>query len=101
VPGGAYRVAFPAIPATLTGAVVSFRPGDSLEFGWAWDGEADNPPSTVLVSVAPRAAASDSTVLTIEHGPHGDNEAGQTARTEHREGWEYFLPRLVETLTGT
>jgi uncharacterized protein YndB with AHSA1/START domain len=93
VPGGRYRVAFPAIPAELTGRVVSYVPGSMLRFSWAWDGEDWRPASTVTVSVR-LADASDASVLTIEHGPHGDDGAGRKAHAEHWEGWEFFLPRL-------
>lgn len=104
VPGGDYTVRFPAIPATLTGKVVAYAPGESLEFSWAWDGEADIPPSTVVVTAAPAPGepghGSGETVLTIEHGPHAGDEAGQAARAEHREGWQFFLPRLAQAVQG-
>jgi len=92
VAGGRYTVSFPKIPARMTGHVVSYAPGRSLEFSWAWEGE-DEPPSTVTVRAEP-ADAGGSTVLTVEHGPHGDDETGRKAHAEHREGWGYFLPRL-------
>ena len=92
VAGGKYSVSFPKVPARLAGRVIRYAPGRSLEFSWAWDGD-DEPPSTVTVRVQWRAG-DQSTVLTIEHGPHGEDEAGQTAHALHWEGWEYFLPRL-------
>jgi uncharacterized protein YndB with AHSA1/START domain len=94
-PGGDYIVDFAAIGARLTGRVLSLEPGQSLEFTWSWN---DNPPdSTVLVTVAV-GPDSNSTLLTLKHGPHGDDEAGREAHQEHWEGWEYFLPRLVAQL---
>lgn len=93
VPGGQYSVAFAAIPAVMTGHVVSYVAGGTLEFSWAWAGENWRPASTVTVSAQP-ADDADTTVLTIEHGPHPDDEAGRTAHAEHVEGWEFFLPRL-------
>jgi uncharacterized protein YndB with AHSA1/START domain len=92
VPGGEYSVGFPAIPARLAGQVLSYQPGRSLEFSWAWEGE-DEPPSTVRVTVH-REVSDGSIVLTITHGPHEDDEPGRTAHQLHREGWEHFLPRL-------
>jgi uncharacterized protein YndB with AHSA1/START domain len=97
VPGGHYTVSFPKIPARMVGNVVSYVPGRSLEFSWAWDGE-DEPPSTVTVKAEP-ADAGGSTVLTVEHGPHGEDEAGRKAHSEHWEGWEFFLPRLPDAVS--
>jgi uncharacterized protein YndB with AHSA1/START domain len=98
VAGGRYTVSFPKIGARMVGHVLSYVPGMSLEFSWAWDGE-DEPPSTVTVRADP-AGAGGSTVLTVEHGPHGEDEAGRKAHTEHWEGWEYFLPRLPAAVSG-
>ena len=38
------------------------------------------------------------TELTVLHGPHGQGAAEQAARSDHREGWEYFLARLGQLL---
>jgi uncharacterized protein YndB with AHSA1/START domain len=90
VPGGEYCVSFPAVPARLTGLVRSYKPGELLEFSWAWEGE-EEPPSTVRVTVQPDGSQ---TLLRIDHGPHEDDEPGRTAHRLHWEGWEYFLPNL-------
>ncbi|HEY2075431.1 MAG TPA: SRPBCC domain-containing protein, partial [Streptosporangiaceae bacterium] len=98
VPGGQYSVNFPKIPARLVGRVITYAPGRSLEFSWAWDGE-DEPPSAVTVRVEP-ADDGCSTVLTVEHGPHAPDQAGQKAHALHWEGWEYFLPRLPAAVSA-
>lgn len=98
VTGGRYTVSFPKIPARMVGRVVTYVRGRSLEFSWAWEGE-DEPPSTVTIRAEP-AAAGSSAVLTVEHGPHGEDEAGRKAHAEHWEGWEYFLPRLPAAVSG-
>jgi uncharacterized protein YndB with AHSA1/START domain len=72
---------------------VSYVPGSMLRFSWAWAGENSRPASTVTV-FAQWADGADGTLLTIEHGPHADDDAGQAAYAEHWAGWEYFLPRL-------
>jgi uncharacterized protein YndB with AHSA1/START domain len=95
-PGGQYSVSFPAIGARLAGQVLRYESGRLLEFSWGWDGE-DGPPSTVVVRAEPGAAAG-SAVLTIEHGPHDDDEAGRIAHQEHWDGWEFFLPALPDVL---
>ncbi len=92
---GPYTVDFPAIPARLTGQVLSFDPGKSLEFSWSWD---EQPPdSTVKITTEP-GPEPNSVLLKLSHGPHSDDEAGRVAHAEHWEGWEYFLPRLVTEL---
>jgi hypothetical protein len=45
-------------------------------------------------SAADGAERGRETVLIIEHGPHADDDEGRTARAEHWEGWQHFLPRL-------
>jgi len=99
VPGGQYRVAFPAVPAELAGRVLGYVPGSVLRFSWAWAGEEERPASTVTVSAQP-ADGPDETVLTIEHGPHADDEAGRAAHAEHWAGWEFFLPRLAAAVAA-
>jgi uncharacterized protein YndB with AHSA1/START domain len=95
VEGAAYTVDFPAISATLTGHVLSFKKGRSLTFTWSWNN--DPPDSTVLITANP-GAEPDSTLLTLTHGPHGDDESGRLAHQEHWDGWQYFLPRLAGEL---
>jgi uncharacterized protein YndB with AHSA1/START domain len=100
-PGGRYSVWFAKVPARLVGRVVGHVPASMLAFTWGWEHESDEPERTVTVTVSgePSAAgASTSTVLTVEHGPHGEDEAGLSARASHREGWEFFLPRLAAVL---
>ncbi|HXB49995.1 MAG TPA: SRPBCC domain-containing protein [Streptosporangiaceae bacterium] len=98
VPGGQYSVSFPAIPARMAGQVVSYVPGRSLEITWAWD-DKERPATTVTVRVQ-WLAGDQSTELTIEHGPHYEDEGGRIAHAEHWEGWEYFLPRLPAAVAG-
>jgi uncharacterized protein YndB with AHSA1/START domain len=93
VPGGRYSVAFPAISARLEGRVLHYEPASMLRFSWAWAGEDGHPASTVTVSTE-QSGGPGGTLLTIEHGPHADDEAGRTAHDEHWAGWEFFLPRL-------
>jgi uncharacterized protein YndB with AHSA1/START domain len=97
VPGGEYTVAFPSIGSVLTGTVVSYHPAGSLEFSWSWDGSPPDSTVAVLVAAGP---ADGSAVVTIEHGPHADDEAGRTGHQEHWDGWQFFLPRLAAELGG-
>lgn len=99
VPGGPYTVRFAQLDRAMTGQVVRYEPGGVLEFTWAWDDEPAAVPRTVLVT-ATGGAGSGGAELTVVHGPHGGGPAEQAARAEHREGWEFFLPRLGELLAG-
>ncbi len=97
VTGGGYSVWFAAIPARLTGRVLHYLPGSSLAFSWAWEGDT-SPASTVTVTAVP--SSDGGSRLTIDHGPHADDDAGQHAHSEHWDGWEFFLPRLAAALVS-
>jgi uncharacterized protein YndB with AHSA1/START domain len=95
IESGPYTVDFPAIPARLTGQVLTFEPTRSLEFTWSWN---DDPPDSTVVITAEPGNEPDSVLVTLKHGPHQDDAAGRAAHQEHWEGWEFFLPRLVKEL---
>jgi uncharacterized protein YndB with AHSA1/START domain len=98
--GGPYIVRFAKLGQTMRGQVVDYEPGSRLEFTWAWDHEPGAAGRTVLVTVADAAGpdGDGGTDLTVLHGPHGEGAAEQAARSDHREGWEYFLARLGRLL---
>lgn len=89
---GPYLVHFPALDQTMTGSVRRYDPPERLEFSWGWAHQPEDPPRRVLVETGPGT-------LAIRHGPYSDDGAGRAARAEHREGWEFFLPRLAKLLT--
>ena len=76
-PGGTYRVGGIAGGATVVGEFVELDPPNHLVFTWGWEGDED---ATVLRLV------------------HRDLPSGQGAR--QMEGWEHFVPRLVEAAAG-
>ncbi len=96
-PGAAYTVSYPKLGRAMTGEVIAYVEASHLQFTWVWDDAPEDVKRTVLVSVVP-APDIDGTELTITHGPHALGEAESAARTEHREGWQYFLPRLAALL---
>jgi uncharacterized protein YndB with AHSA1/START domain len=93
--GGPYIVHFAKLGQTMRGRVVGYEPGSRLEFTWGWDHEPGAAGRTVLAAVA---EGDGGTELTVLHGPHGQGAAEQAARSDHREGWEYFLARLGQLL---
>jgi uncharacterized protein YndB with AHSA1/START domain len=97
--GGPYIVRFPRLGRAMTGEILGYEPPSHLEFTWSWEGEPTETRRTVLVTVTGETA-NGGTELAVTHGPHGDDAAERTARTEHREGWEYFLPRLAALVSG-
>ena len=97
-PGTPYTVTFTRLGRAITGEVVAYQPASHLEYTWQWDHEPEAVRRTVLVTVTPDDAGA-ATALTITHGPHGDGEAEAASRAEHREGWEFFLPRLAAQLS--
>jgi uncharacterized protein YndB with AHSA1/START domain len=92
--GGPYAVRFPGLGQTMAGQLLSYEPARFLEFTWGWEHESGAPRRAVAV----RVDGTRATVMTIEHGPYGDDEGEAAARAEHRAGWEYFLPRLASSL---
>ena len=66
VEGGPYTVDFPAIPAQLTGEVLTLEPG-KVEFTWSWDDEL--PDSTVLITAGPAAASRNSSAANTHPRP--------------------------------
>jgi len=91
---GAYIVHFAQLGQTMRGKVTSHVPGELLTFTWAWDHEPDIQGLVVTVRAVPTA---DGAQLELEHGPYTEATRGEAHG--HREGWEYFLPRLVDHLT--
>ena len=96
VPGGEYLARFPALGQTMIGVVEEYVPGHLLAFTWGWSHQPEAAGRYgVTVSVGPGAR------LELVHAPRAGVRvaADDPAPGEHREGWEYFLPRLAESLT--
>ena len=99
-PGGVYRVHFAPLGQTLNGVVESYQPGERLVFSWGWAHELDLAGRflvTVTVTARPDSAG---TTLALRHGPRpGAAVTPREGEIEgHLEGWEYFLPKLAETV---
>jgi uncharacterized protein YndB with AHSA1/START domain len=93
-PGGVFRVEFET-KDVARGEFVEIEPNRRLVFTWGWEGEGHPIPpgsSTVEVTLEPDG---EGTVVRLVHS--GLPEA---AVPRHAEGWDLFLPRLVE-VAGT
>jgi uncharacterized protein YndB with AHSA1/START domain len=91
-PGGLFRVEFEA-KDVARGEFLEIEPYRRIVFTWGWEGEGHPIPpgsSTVEVTLVPDG---DATVVRLVH--HGLPEA---AIPRHAEGWDLFLPRLVDAV---
>ena len=78
----------------MVGEFVEIDPPQRVVFTWGWEGDEEVPPGSSTVEVT-LTRDGDATVL---HRVQRDLPAGQGAR--HMEGWEHFVPRLVEAAAG-
>ncbi|MBI3648681.1 MAG: SRPBCC domain-containing protein [Actinobacteria bacterium] len=92
-PGGKYRVNVTG-KAVVAGEYVLVEPPRRVVFTWGWEGDPNVPPgsSTVEITLTPEG---DETVVTLTH-----RDLPEAAGPGHAEGWEHFLPRLVEAAEG-
>jgi len=95
-PGEPYVVSFPGVGRTMRGEVVAHEPERRFSFTWAWDHEPELPTYEVVVE----AAGGGPTSITITHGPYADDETGRAEAESHREGWEYYMPKLLAEVGG-
>jgi uncharacterized protein YndB with AHSA1/START domain len=97
-PGGMYRC--DVVPGhTALGSFVEVDPARRLVFTWGWepkaDGESSTPApggSTVEIELEP---SGEGTLLRFTHRNLTAEEA-----TSHGQGWDHYLPRLVEAAGG-
>ena len=92
--GGIYRVDMNGNDIAR-GEFVDVVPHSRIVFTWGWEGDGHPLPpgsSTVEITLTPDG---DSTVLVLKH--YGLNSEMQNA---HAEGWNHYLPRLVEASEG-
>jgi uncharacterized protein YndB with AHSA1/START domain len=89
-PGGVYRVQIDG-QNVARGEYVEIDPPRRIVFTWGWEDES-NPvrpgTSTVEIDLVPDG---DETIVRLTH-----SGLPVEAVTGHAEGWDFFLPRLVE-----
>ena len=93
-PGGILRVDINGRDIAK-GEIVEIVPPERVVFSFGWEGEGHPvPPGASTVEIM-LAEDGDGTILKLRH-------SGLTAEqaASHKEGWEHFLPRLVERAEG-
>ncbi|GAA1899672.1 SRPBCC family protein [Asanoa iriomotensis] len=92
--GGRYVAYFDRLDQTMRGTITALDPAaGTFAFTWSWDHEPELPGRRVDITVEPGA------VLQLAQGEY--DHASRIDRDEarsHREGWEFFLPKLVEAV---
>ena len=77
------------------GEIVEIVPNERIVFTFGWEGEGQAvPPGASTVEIA-LVRDGDGTIVRLKH-------SGLTAEqaTSHKEGWQHYLPRLVELAEG-
>ncbi len=93
-PGGALRVDINGRDIAK-GEIVEIVPSERIVFTFGWEGEGHPvPPGASRVEIT-LAEDGDGTVLRLRH-------SGLTSEqgASHKEGWEHFLPRLLDVAEG-
>lgn len=93
--GGLFRVEFNGRDV-VSGRYVEITPHSRVVFTWGWEGPASPLPpgaSTVEITLTADAAG---TLVHLRHSGLPTPEAVHS----HTEGWEHFLPRLVQAAEG-
>lgn len=74
------------------GTFTEIDPPNRVVFTWGWEGSAEVPPGSTTVSINLTVDGTD-TILELRHDGLPDD-----LRARHHEGWNHFLPQLVEQL---
>ena len=95
--GGPYVARFEGLDQTMRGTVLALDARHGLfAFTWAWDHRPDLPRRRVSVRAEP---ADGGCLVRLDHGPYDTGELDREDAESHRQGWEFFLPRLADVLT--
>lgn len=96
--GGAWEMRFPRAGKHLDGEIAEVT-STSLHVSWAWDDEPALPARSLVVRAEPKQGG---TRLRIIQGPYRQSDAfphEDEDRRSHLEGWEFFLPKLVDAIS--
>ena len=94
-PGGELRVDYARVFGTGKLKVVEIVRNQRLVFTFGWEGEGHPvPPGSTTVEIS-LTEDGDATIVRLRHSDLSAEQA-----RGHKEGWEHFLPRLVEVGEG-
>jgi uncharacterized protein YndB with AHSA1/START domain len=92
--GGQYVAYFDRLDQTMRGTITALEPeAGRFGFSWSWDHQPELPSRRVEVRVDAGA------ILHLAQGEY--DHASRIDRDDavsHRDGWEFFLPRLAEVV---
>ena len=92
--GGEFRVDFPEDKGTVDGEFVELVPNRRVVFTWGWQGSPVVPPGSSTVEIDLEPDGQGTRLRLVHRGlPEG-------ALVSHTEGWDYFLPRLINVAEG-
>ena len=93
-PGGTIRVDINGNDIAR-GEIVEIEPNERVVFTFGWEGEDQVvPPGASTVEIA-LVRDGDGTIIRLKHSGLTTEQAAS-----HKEGWEHYLPRLVEAAGG-
>ena len=93
-PGGALRVEVNP-QAIAKGEIVEIVPSERIVFTFGWEGEGHPvPPGASKVEII-LAEDGDGTIVRLRHSGLSTEQAAS-----HKEGWDHFMPRLLEVAEG-
>jgi hypothetical protein len=97
-PGGLFLVHWPPMDLTLRGTV-GVVTENTFMWSWTWDHEPERAARAVVVQAL---ESGDGSALRITHGPYRVDgplaEDDALDRDNHREGWMFFLPALLQAI---
>jgi uncharacterized protein YndB with AHSA1/START domain len=93
-PGGKFRVELGAAKDIAAGTYVEIVPSRRIVFTWGWEGNEMVPPGSSTVEIDLEPAGSGTQLRLVHRGLPAEGIAS------HTEGWDYFLPRLVDVAEG-
>jgi uncharacterized protein YndB with AHSA1/START domain len=95
--GSPYRVDF-GDGSGVEGRIRAFEPGHRFAYSWAWTGEEEAPPTTLVTWVV--GAGPAGAVVRLTHEGWAEAGLDQDVRDEHAEYWEGYLESLGDYLAN-
>ncbi len=93
-PGGTFHVDFMNDKDIVDGKFVEVIPSRRVVFTWGWKDSPVVPPGSSTVEIDLEPAGSGTRLHLVHRG------LPVPALVRHAEGWDYFLPRLIEVGAG-